>query len=239
MIADTIKATATLTAPIIKGGTIEIGSNFTVDSNGNVVGRNSRFYSVTAEGGTFKNVLIEQDCTIRGTLDGADGNFSGTVIADKIIGDIVSGISKSVVVTSQQNVGISGTALTASVVYSDSKPRTLSISGLVLTFYGDALVYEVSLSARVRITFGSNTVYSGVYNFFMNGTGPDDRYTKVEAITVPTLLVGIPANAIGYLRASVEMVSRSVSRYDSSNYVTLSAPSQVAVMMFRTGNGLA
>lgn len=80
VIADNIKAAATLTAPYIKGGRIEIGSRFAVDENGNLTATNGNYSGVVnATGGTFNNVTINENCDVKGTL-----------YAKNIIGNITS-----------------------------------------------------------------------------------------------------------------------------------------------------
>lgn len=59
------------------------GYNTFIHKNGLVQTNN-----LQAHGGQLRNLLIDEDCTIKGHLDGASGNFKGTVEADKIIGDI-------------------------------------------------------------------------------------------------------------------------------------------------------
>lgn len=92
VIADNIKASATLTAPYIKGGRIEIGSRFAVDENGNMTATNGNFTGhVVATSGTFTGEVRANSGYFKGRIESSDGYFSGTVYANKIQGDVVSG----------------------------------------------------------------------------------------------------------------------------------------------------
>lgn len=83
VVADNIKVGATLTAPYIKGGRIEIGSRFTVDENGNMVANYATMANATVSGtinanaGVFNNVTINENCDVK-----------GTIYANKIVGDV-------------------------------------------------------------------------------------------------------------------------------------------------------
>lgn len=102
VVADTVKASAEITAPKIKGGTIEIGSNFTVDENGNLVANNMQGNNANLSGGlnVTRNILSggpgnspqgrSFEVTSGGYLYAENGKFYGEVRADRIIGDIVS-----------------------------------------------------------------------------------------------------------------------------------------------------
>lgn len=164
VVADNIKAAATLTAPQIKGGTIEIGSRFTVDENGNVVATNANLSGViTATGGSFNNVVIEKNCTIRGRLDGADGTFLGTVYAQNLEGDIVSAKVKPV--TSQTVTARNRWTTAFSAAYRSSK----AINRSIYVFDLHAVVSGVSLdnykdpgSIRLRVRVNSNVVLTKI-----------------------------------------------------------------------------
>lgn len=108
VVADNIKVGATLTAPYIKGGRIEIGSKFTVDENGNMVANNAIMTNATVSGtinasaGVFSNVTINENCDVK-----------GTVYANKIVGDVYNAFNVSVPANSPGNnqtiVAYSGT----------------------------------------------------------------------------------------------------------------------------------
>lgn len=126
VVADNIKVGATLTAPYIKGGRIEIGSRFTVDENGNMVANNAIMNNANVSGtinataGVFRNVTISEDCDVR-----------GTIYANKIVGDVVSGVLKPVV----ENT-VTSTAFTTvfSATYDASSQgiaRSVFLTGLI------------------------------------------------------------------------------------------------------------
>jgi len=111
VIADNIRAAATLTSPYIKGGRIEIGSKFTVDENGNMVANNAIMTNATvtgivnANGGIFNNVTINENCDVK-----------GTIYANKIVGDVYNAFSVNV---PANNPGDNQTI----VVYSGTIPK--------------------------------------------------------------------------------------------------------------------
>lgn len=111
VIADNIRAAATLTSPYIKGGRIEIGSRFTVDENGNMVANDAIMTNATvsgivnANGGVFNNVTINENCDVK-----------GTIYANKIVGDVYNAFSVSVAAKSPGNNQ-------TVVVYSGTIPR--------------------------------------------------------------------------------------------------------------------
>lgn len=87
--ADYVKAGVSLSAPVINGGSIIIGSNFTVTSSGAMTAWSATLRYVTSHYGTFnyatinfatmRNCVIEEDCTVK-----------GTIYAEKIVGDITA-----------------------------------------------------------------------------------------------------------------------------------------------------
>lgn len=78
VVADTVKATAEIVAPRIKGGTIEIGNRFAVDENGNFNSNDATMNNLTADGGRFSNVTIDDTCIVE------------KIYASHIYGDIYS-----------------------------------------------------------------------------------------------------------------------------------------------------
>lgn len=161
VIADNIKASATLTAPYIKGGRIEIGSRFTVDENGNMRASNAYmdnaivYGTVYANGGEFSNVLIKEDCDVK-----------GTIYANKIIGDVYKAYMADV--SQQGQVGN-----TNKLVYQVTIPKqnfarqvewgsvAMAIigSGLVKFILNGVLVYSIDFSSEGGIV--STPIYIG------------------------------------------------------------------------------
>ncbi|WP_407330548.1 hypothetical protein [Enterovibrio sp. 27052020O] len=97
IVADEVKAgisisTPTLTSAVINGAEINIGAGGPYSSYHTRITDKGVIYTdhIVASGGSFNNVTIEKNCVVKGTLSGADGDFSGTVKANKIIGNLVS-----------------------------------------------------------------------------------------------------------------------------------------------------
>lgn len=105
VIADTVKASASISAPRIKGGTIEIGSRFSVDENGNAVMNNMEAHNSTIWGGlnVTRSILgggnggspqgRAFEVNSAGYLYAEEGHFGGTVRADKILSDVTAASS--------------------------------------------------------------------------------------------------------------------------------------------------
>ncbi|PWI34833.1 hypothetical protein DI392_00700 [Vibrio albus] len=83
--------TPTITSAVINGAELNIGSGGAYNGYHTRITPNGVIYTdyIVASGGTMDNITIGENCTVKGTLDGADGTFTGTVYADKILGDIV------------------------------------------------------------------------------------------------------------------------------------------------------
>lgn len=229
---DRLVAGTEMTAPYIKGGRIEIGSRFTVDANGNMVANYGTMSNATVTGtinanaGVFNNVTINENCDVK-----------GTIYANKIVGDVVSAITKTVTTTRQQEKGISAPCLTGTVLYTQPYNRTLIVGGLYLTFKADSLTYNVIMDVRLVISFGGVTSYSNVMPYFMNGSST--RFEETTVIPVDNLSITVPANRSGVFTVQLEMVERYVNRYPTANYVEVSAAAPVPVLLYRNGNGLS
>lgn len=148
VVADNVKVGATLTAPYIKGGKIEIGSKFTVDENGNMVSNNAKMTNATvsgivnANGGVFNNVTINENCDVK-----------GTIYANKIVGDVVSGKLKSASAISTKSYSFI-TVFSASFKSSELKiPRSVFLTGFSVgcsaTSTGGA--GGIQMEARIRV----------------------------------------------------------------------------------------
>lgn len=89
IVADEVKAGISMSAPAINGGSISIGSNFTVNANGELSAWSATLRYVTSNYGTFnyaninyatmRNCVIEEDCVVK-----------GTIYANKIVGGVYS-----------------------------------------------------------------------------------------------------------------------------------------------------
>lgn len=229
VVADTIKASATITAPKIKGGTITIGSNFNVDANGNVTGSNVNFKSgtfagtVNAKAGVFNNVTINENCDVK-----------GTIYADKIVGDVVSAITKPVTTRTQGSVGLSPAAISGTVRYARAYSRTLVVGGLYLQLNGRSLGSDSRIEARLKLNFtGVSPVYTNSIELTTKGVSS----AQSSEVTVPidNLAITVPAQRTGSYSVQVEVIFRGRS---GSNAV-ISSVAPVPVFLYRNGNGLS
>ena len=127
--ADYVKAAVSLSSPIINGGRIEIGSNFIVNENGEMAawGASLRYvvsqYGVfdyatinyaTINNATMKNCVIEEDCTVK-----------GTIYAEKIVGDVAAVRSLDV------SLGELNTADISFTVNSSATGKKVIIDGII------------------------------------------------------------------------------------------------------------
>ncbi|MFH2476679.1 phage tail tip domain-containing protein [Citrobacter freundii] len=100
IVADEVTAGIEIDSPDIKGGQIEIGNGFSVDSSGNMTANNATLNDVTlnrvtANEGQFNNVTISEDCVIEGTLS-----------ANQIKGDIVNAVGFSIGISGSRRIEI-------------------------------------------------------------------------------------------------------------------------------------
>lgn len=122
--ADYVKAAVSLSSPIINGGRIEIGSNFIVNENGEMAAWGASLRYVVSQYGTFnyatinyatmKNCVIEEDCTVK-----------GTIYAEKIVGDVVAVRSLDV------SLGELNTADISFTVNSSATGKKVIIDGII------------------------------------------------------------------------------------------------------------
>lgn len=100
IVADEVTAGIEIDSPDIKGGQIEIGNGFSVDSSGSMTANNATLNDVTlnrvtANEGQFNNVTIGEDCVIEGTLS-----------ANQIKGDIVNAVGFSIGISGSRRIEI-------------------------------------------------------------------------------------------------------------------------------------
>lgn len=149
---DRITAGSVINAPVIDGGEIRGGSAL-FGEGGRYSGHHTRISSdgridtdrIHARGGTLDSIEVKRNCVIRGTLDGADGSFSGTVSAKKIVGaKILKGSGKK--------------------SHPGRDPATFTIdTGVRASPWGDSkrtFVVEVSTYGTVRSSYPSNCYWS-------------------------------------------------------------------------------
>lgn len=207
VVADTIKAAAELTAPKIKGGTIEamtITGTY-VQSDNYLAGRAG--YKLTPNSAEFNS-----DVTVNAMIQ-----------ADRIVGDIVCAITK----VNGEVVSLSGTTGwvqsgifgSVSVKNARNRNRTMIINlGLTVQFErGEALSQG---AARIRVTgtygdFYSRDILTPEKN---SDSGGKDPYFSVVTIAIP-----IPANRAGKMNIYVQSRKTTSSR-SCKIYGRVSAP---------------
>jgi uncharacterized coiled-coil DUF342 family protein len=246
VIADTVKATAMITAPRIKGGTIEIGSRFTVDENGNMVSNNatmtnaslSGYLNVTdriVSGGSGSSPSGRKfEVTSAGYLYAENGKFLGEVQADKIVGDVVTAYSKT---SPAVTIVKSGSVLFGSVTVKTARPypRTMSVSLMLEVMASETQGDHPppsSCSARVTSDGSFGSVISQTITSRKGGGGGDE----VANFTTVVVNVDVPTNARGTQNFRLQVLS---SVY---GYAKLSAPStnnKWTPMLFKNGADLS
>ncbi|CAL9956177.1 tail fiber protein [Vibrio phage K250 g1] len=197
VIADTVKASASITAPNIVGGNIKIGSNFNVDENGNATVNNMTGKNVTLSGiinassGTFRGTVYANSGEFRGAVYATTGDFKGTVYANKISGDVVT--AKVYSASNSEVIGTNSwsnwkTFDSVTVRYSSSRSRQL-----VITVSHEITLYEHgkgSLAGQVRITGTFGTIEAAVVN--VGNLGPGTLVSREH-----TLIATVPAGTTG------------------------------------------
>lgn len=130
IVADEVTAGIEIDSPDIKGGQIEIGNGFSVDSSGNMTANNATLNDVmlnrvTGNSGQLNNMVIAGDCQIEGTLS-----------ANQIKGDIVNAVGFSMPTVSDGH--ISYPSGTRSVTISDDQEfdRVVMVTPIVTTADG-------------------------------------------------------------------------------------------------------
>ncbi|HCJ7433583.1 hypothetical protein CJ200_13440 [Citrobacter freundii] len=176
IVADEVTAGIEIDSPDIKGGQIEIGNGFSVDSSGNMTANNATLNDVTlnrvtANEGQFNNVTIGEDCVIEGTLS-----------ANQIKGDIVNAVGFSIGISGSRRIEIIDDqefdrtvmipAVSMNCESHDHEEYDHTVSG------GASIQMEISINGTVYATYSAscsgNSSGAGsaslAYDFIM-GTG--------------------------------------------------------------------
>lgn len=194
--ADNVKAGISLSAPVINGGQITIGTNFSVNAAGAMTAWSATLRYVTSIYGTFSQATIDT-CTINNCIINENCDVKGTVYAGKIVGDVYTkrawSISKSSATQSPgwyQDISLGN-------IYKATFNRNIWIAQI----YGD-----------IGFSTGPNGVVYGRFwwQIIVNGTVLEEAYTDDISITntstsvqsyrftMPTLTNAvIPANVGG------------------------------------------
>ena len=185
--ADYVKAGVSLSAPVINGGSIVIGSNFSVTASGAMTAWSATLRYVTSHYGTFnyatinsatinqatmKNCVIEEDCDVR-----------GTIYANKIIGDVVGLKSLSTSIASGSSFTVSFT------VAAQPLERDVVISGIQINVEGYTQVggsgTAINYTRSVRTSFKYGGTEIGVFNASATGEGRKDSCSPCACHRLP------------------------------------------------------
>ena len=197
--ADYVKAGVSLSAPVINGGSIVIGSNFSVTASGAMTAWSATLSYVVSQYGTFnyatinyatinyatinqatiKNCVIEEDCDVR-----------GTIYAKKIVGDIIARSTKSVSIQNGnyrewiqiasvtvrpaswgRDFSVKTPAFSGPYIASNTLDLRIRVNGATVASISRALgTYSVSLEYQGKIAAGNaNTTITLEYNLTGGG----------------------------------------------------------------------
>ena len=215
--ADYLKAGVSLSAPFINGGRIEIGSNFTVDENGNATMWSATARYMNSYYGTFryaqiteatlKNCIIEEDCTVK-----------GTIYADKIVGGVVTERDFTSVDVQSGFTTEWQTAMTINVTRSSLQFRRLRIIGTAYSVYAYAPANNtMSYTAYWRIQYRGLTMAEGSITASVNGGPGGDSATASHAFNQ---LISIAANTTGPVTLQFRFPTANVGSGGSSGKYT-------------------
>jgi ABC-type transporter Mla subunit MlaD len=241
--------TPTLTSAVINGAELNIGSGGTYGGFHTKITAQGIIYTdyLVASGGSLDNIVINQNCTIKGTLDGADGTFSGTVYANKIVGDVVGGRAYSVPYTT---ISISSsttyaTALNITIVGNNSNAqfeRTLVLSLPVATMYlsasgGGSDGQSGSAGGRMFLTVNKSWTSSIVYDTGRIGidggtSGRTATYTLGGNTIVMTIPAGTTAKAISIV------LSGNKEGFNNGPSIFMSA-TEITALIFKSSSQLS
>jgi hypothetical protein len=214
--ADYVKAGVSLSAPVINGGSIIIGSNFSVTASGAMTAWSATLRYVTSYYGTINYATI-QNCTIT-----EDCDVKGTIYAAKIIGDVVcSGIKTINSDTLYESTGTYVLA-TASVPGGRSHDCHLFCDGLLViaessgsqSTNGD-LLYTGAISGELRVMSGGSKLAS--FPFMVSAmSGRVGSFMNEAVMAIGGVYIGRGAGTI-----TVELVITSrTSEGDTLNKAT-------------------
>ncbi len=219
--------TPTITSAVINGAELNIGSGGSYDGYHTKITAQGVIYTdyLKASGGTLDNITINETCTVRGMLDGADGTFTGTVMAEHILGDIVSSRvystpSVTKTATSSETVTTSN-FITARVNAARDWDRTLLIE-VTVTFSISASGGESDASAHgygYLYVSGDFGIFTITLDYLSVSAGEHESNTN-SMTKVMTVVLDVPAGKTG----SVSLYGKTkLSSYSggSSSTITL------------------
>ncbi|AUS03089.1 fibronectin type III [Vibrio phage 3.058.O._10N.286.46.B8] len=171
------------------GADLPASAPYRVDRNGKLTATGADINGkLTATSGTMDNVTINQNCTVLGTIS-----------ATQIVGDIVSGITKtnttqSVNVTSYENETWNRTPSFGSVTIKNSRAwaRTLVITLHIEINENSGAAYG---AGRMRLFVAGTSGGSNYYSRQYNGDEKEDTRSRVYKLGADvTMVIPIPAN---------------------------------------------
>ena len=197
----------------ITGGSIKIGSNFSVDSNGNLVAKNANFQGSISgssiSGGTISGTTISGNTISGGTISGttiSGGSINGTTISGNTIsGGTISGTTISG--GSINGTTISGSTISGGIVRTTSSDNVYS----VIMQNGEIKWIRSSGGTTSNLTFRPNV---GAYRTYSSGDYSSDKkvagsslwttstlYTQEQVHAEGNIDAGRDVNANNYMHA--------------------------------------
>ena len=197
----------------ITGGSIEIGSNFSVDSSGNLVAKNANFQGSISgssiSGGTISGTTISGNTISGGTISGttiSGGSINGTTISGNTIsGGTISGTTISG--GSINGTTISGSTISGGIVRTTSSDNVYS----VIMQNGEIKWIRSSGGTTSNLTFRPNV---GAYRTYSSGDYSSDKkvagsslwttstlYTQEQVHAEGNIDAGRDVNANNYMHA--------------------------------------
>lgn len=242
--ADYVKAgisieTPTLTSAVINGAELNIGYGGPYNGYHTRITANGVIYTdyLIASGGTLDNMTINKDCKIYGTLYGVDGEFTGTIHASQIIGDVVG--AKGYTLNSINDSGDDDTSKSFNVL-------GVNVAGNPADDLSDRLLVmppftmHWSLTGRARLYFVATvSVSTGQKNVYSSRPIVSGESGSHGTEFIPSLSVKIPAGADSKLvTLTVTTHMTSLGAGNSFRTITLQAAT-VPVQIFRTSKQLS
>lgn len=204
--ADYVKAGISLSAPAINGGSIVIGSNFTVTASGAMTAWSATLRYVTSYYGTFNyatisNATINQatinNCTITETCD-----VKGTIYAEKIVGDVVNPYLFDLDL-SQLASGYAELSVNL-LIQADSRERKLTLMQSLIQ-----LDYDLGSSQfESYVKLDGSTIASCV------GTST----VGVNQFLIPARIITLPAGKAFTVTASIYVSRAAINRGSPKTY---------------------
>lgn len=211
IVADHVVAGIEIESPSIKGGEIEIGSNFHVDGSGNLTGNNATLNDVTlnrltANEGQLNNVVIAENCEIEGTLS-----------VNQIKGDIVNAVGFDGYASGTRRVTITDDqAFDRQVII---PAIIISATGGHVAGGGDNPGYDTYSYISISVYWNGGVVASG--NVSHTGTG-----TSTNSVTLVKDLLSGGGDVV------IEITTSS-----SGSYTPHTACSDICLMVSKKGSG--